>query len=42
MPNKLETEGQILNLCTNYSQNLSFTFFYIHRHTILRPILYLI
>ncbi|BAP85938.1 homoserine O-succinyltransferase [Paucilactobacillus hokkaidonensis JCM 18461] len=32
MPNKLETEGQILNLCTNYSQNLSFTFLYPQTH----------
>ncbi|WP_223875884.1 homoserine O-succinyltransferase [Paucilactobacillus kaifaensis] len=32
MPNKLETEGQILNLCTDCSQNLSFTFLYPRTH----------
>lgn len=32
MPNKLETEGQILNLCADYAQNLSFTFLYPRTH----------
>lgn len=32
MPNKLETEGQILNLSAGYSKNLSFTFMYPATH----------
>ena len=32
MPNKLETEGQILNLSAGYSKNLSFTFLYPRTH----------
>ncbi len=32
MPNKLETEGQILNLSAGYSKNLSFTFLYPQSH----------
>lgn len=32
MPNKLETEGQIINLITGYSENVSFTFMYPETH----------
>lgn len=32
MPNKLETEGQILNLSAGYTKNLSFTFLYPRTH----------
>ncbi len=32
MPNKLETESQILNLCSGYSKSINFTFLYPKSH----------